>query len=390
MNSPYQVIIAGAGGIGRAVALLLVNYPDFGGAIYIGDRHLQIAEEAAAWVRDGQNHPVDITPFTLTENGNDEALHSIAAPGDVLLDCLPGSQAPRLARIALEHQMHYVNLTEYVEETRQIEEMAADASSGFVLQTGLAPGFVNIAAHGLYQQFVAQYDNPVVERIVMRVGALTAHCESPHFYGFTWSPIGVATEYVMPSSAIRQGEITWVDALSDRETMLIDGARYEADITSGGAADLPRFFQGKVTTLDYKTLRYPGHFAWVEEVVRGVEGRDARIAVLRERMLTEVPMVEDDFVIVYCSVTGKDKNGHLRKLEKAYRIDPVTLSGKRLRAIQATTAAPMAECVRILLQGKWQGVVKQSQIDPQSFLAGPFIEMVYHKNHRHNGVAVPI
>ena len=30
----------------------------------------------------------------------------------------------------------------------------------------------------------------------MKVGALSTHAHAPHFYGFTWSAIGVATEYV--------------------------------------------------------------------------------------------------------------------------------------------------------------------------------------------------
>ena len=47
----------------------------------------------------------------------------------------------------------------------------------------------------------------------MKVGALTAHAHQPHFYGFTWSPIGVATEYVKPSRVIRDYQITEQPAL---------------------------------------------------------------------------------------------------------------------------------------------------------------------------------
>ena len=35
--------------------------------------------------------------------------------------------------------MHYVNLTEYVKETKEIQEIAKDAETGFALQCGLAP-----------------------------------------------------------------------------------------------------------------------------------------------------------------------------------------------------------------------------------------------------------
>ena len=54
------------------------------------------------------------------------------------------------------------------------------------------------------------------------------------------------------------------------------------------------------------------------------------------------------------------------------------VGNQTLRAIQSTTAAPMCECARILLHGEMQnGVNLQSQIDPSSFLKGPFVKMVY-------------
>jgi hypothetical protein len=39
--------------------------------------------------------------------------------GDIILDCLPGSQAPRIAEFAKDYELHYANLTEYVAETEK-------------------------------------------------------------------------------------------------------------------------------------------------------------------------------------------------------------------------------------------------------------------------------
>jgi tryptophan synthase alpha subunit len=58
---------------------------------------------------------------------------------DIILDCLPGSQAPRIAEFAKDYELHYANLTEYVAETEKIKTLAKDATTGFILQTGLAP-----------------------------------------------------------------------------------------------------------------------------------------------------------------------------------------------------------------------------------------------------------
>jgi hypothetical protein len=42
---------------------------------------------------------------------------AILRQGDIILDCLPGSQAPRIAEFAKDYELHYANLTEYVAET---------------------------------------------------------------------------------------------------------------------------------------------------------------------------------------------------------------------------------------------------------------------------------
>lgn len=389
MHQPSDIIIAGAGGIGEAVGLLLANYPEIRGRIHIGDRSLEAAQAAARWVTEGKTHPIEISAFHLPETGL-EGLDDFCSPGGVVLDCLPGSQAPRMARLALQHQMHYVNLTEYVEETREIKEMAQGASTGFVLQTGLAPGFINILARSLYERFVDETGQEKVEEIVMRVGALTVHTSEPHYYGFTWSPVGVATEYMKQSLVLRDNERQWLKSLSDRESRIIDGRLYEADLTSGGAADLPFAFEGIARNLDYKTLRYPGHYQWVENVIARIKDENEPIKALHAEMVKRIPVVQDDLIVIYASVAGRDEQGLLRKLEKSYHLHPTRISGKKLRAIQATTAAPMAECARLLLAGKWRGIVLQSEIEPQSFLAGPFVERIYNRRVTQNGVSLTV
>jgi saccharopine dehydrogenase-like NADP-dependent oxidoreductase len=387
MSLSQNIVVAGAGGIGSAVSLLLANYPEFRGDIFIGDRNLKTAEEAATWVREGTSLPIDILPFEFAAETTQD-MQEIFSKSSLILDCLPGKEAPRLARIALQFQMHYVNLTEYVHETEEIIAMATDADTGFVLQTGLAPGFVNILATKLYREFRDLHGVTEVEHIGMRVGGLSTYAISPHYYGFTWSPIGVTTEYVKPCIVVRDHQKQSRPPLSEREMLIIHGVEYEADLTSGGAADIPDAYAQFAKNVDYKTIRYPGHFAWIETLVAGIQTeQNIPIALYREMSKT-VPMVEDDIIIIYAFVTGFDSQGVLHKVESSYRVMPKYINGKKLRAIQATTAAPMAECARLLLEGKWKGIVLQSQVDPHSFLSGPFVESVYAKTPIQRAVGV--
>ena len=375
----HRIAIVGAGGIGRAVGLILAADPLFEIQLHIGDLYLESAQSAADWIEEGVGRAGIAFPFAMPEEGASEEMHQIFTDCEVILDCLPGSQAPRIAQLALEHKMHYANLTEYVAETEAITEMAKDAETGFVLQTGLAPGFINVLCNKLYQDFSRQYQVEKVDKMKMKVGALTRYAVAPHFYGFTWSPIGVATEYVKPAYAVRNGEKKTLPALSERETIILNGVVYEDNLTSGGAADLPEAFDGKVKDLDYKTLRYPGHYSWVHNTLNNTPVSEDPIEYLENHMLENVPMVEEDLVIIYSRVEGKDHRGQLRAIEKSYRIEPMLVGKHRLRAIQTTTAAPLAEVARMLLTNRWKGVIFQSQIDTQEFLNGPFVSAIYGK-----------
>jgi saccharopine dehydrogenase-like NADP-dependent oxidoreductase len=374
-----RVLIAGAGGMGSAVGLLLRELGDFEVDLYVGDSDGRRAEAATAWIREGSTRPGKVSWFHLPATLSSAAFEQALEACELLLDCLPGREAPRMARLALKHRLHYANLTEHVRETLEVIAMATGAEQGFVLQTGLAPGFIDVLANGLFQRFCREHQVASARVIQMRVGALTTTARPPHYYGFTWSSIGVATEYVEPATVIRDGRRTTRPSLSDRESILIHGVVYEEALTSGGAADLPQALAGRVDKLDYKTLRYPGHYGWVQSILDEAPSGDDRAAYLLRRMEQEVPFVDDDLVVTYAAVEGQTADGSLRRLEDARVIRPCRIGVRTLKAIQATTAAGLAESAHLLLQGGCRGVCQQSKIDPLEFLAGPFVSTIYGK-----------
>lgn len=372
-----RIFIAGSGGIGEAAALLLREWADFETEIFLGDISEESLQKAKDFVLQNSRKTSKLETVLMAREGENDAMKAAFSGCDMLLDCAPGGQAPRMARYAKDFGMHYANLTEYVAETDEIIKLAENADTGFILQTGLAPGFINILAMSLYQKFVAQFENEKVEKIGMKVGALTAHAHQPHFYGFTWSPIGVATEYVKNCRVVRDYQITELPALTDRETIVIGGRTYEADLTSGGAADLPEFFTDRARKLDYKTLRHVGHYKWVDEVVHQFPNNNELSRKVLEKFLREIPAVEDDFVLVHASVEGFDSKGTRRMVEKAFFVEPLEINGHRLRAIQTTTAVPLLESALMLLTGKYRGIILQSRINTEEFLNGRFVKKVY-------------
>ena len=372
-----KIFIAGAGGIGRAAALLILYAQKWECMVVLGDVSQAQLEDAQEWIEKGIGKNVHLETFLMPENGNDDSYRGVLEDAHVMLDCLPGSMAPAMARLCMTYGLHYANLTEHVKETQEIMEMATDAETGFILQTGLAPGYVNNLAVSLIESFEKKYGVEQLEKLSMRVGALAQMTESPHYYGLTWSSIGVATEYIKDSEVVRDHEIVRVPSLSERETIIINGRRYEADLTSGGAADLPHIYKDRIRHIDYKTIRYPGHFDWVKSII--TQGDDAtKIARLEEAILKQVPHVEDDVIVIYASVSGYDQEGVLRSLQQAYHIYPLEIGRITMRAIQTCTAAPLVECARLLATGEYTGVITQSMIAPEAILEGVIVRQAYH------------
>lgn len=373
-----KIVIAGAGGIGTAAALILAENDSFPCDIYIGDISDKALADSLSFVKEGiGNKDVTLSTFVMPKSGLTDEMKKIFESADAILDCLPGSLAPKVAGWAKDNTMHYANLTEYVSETEQIMELSKDADTAFVLQTGLAPGFINVLACKLYDQFVDTYGVDQLDIMEMKVGALSTHARGPHQYAFTWSPIGVATEYIKDAHIVRDYKKIGVGALSGTQSLVIDGEHYEDDFTSGGAADLPEAYSGKIRDLDYKTLRYPGHYDWVKKQINHDLPSQEKIDALENLMLSEIPSVEDDVVIVFAAVEGKDKQGRLRRIEKSYKVLPSMVGNKKLRAIQTTTAAPLCEIARMMCSGKWKGTVLQSHLNTDEFLNGPFVSKVY-------------
>lgn len=372
-----KVVIVGAGGIGKATALIIMNDAQFDADIYLGDISERALSHSLEWIAKGEVDMSRIHTFLMPEEGINPDMTTIFQNAAIVLDCLPGSQAPRIAAYAKEYRLHYVNLTEYVKETEQIIALSKDAETGFLLQTGLAPGYINILGHYLFQKFCDKFGVEKAKLLSMKVGALTHHALPPHFYGFTWSPIGVATEYVKDAIVLRDGKIEKIAALSGIKSNMIDGVWYESNYTSGGAADLPSALQGKVENLHYKTLRYPGHYQWVKDILNSAPYSVDRIEYLNDFMLKNIPSYEDDVVIIFAEVQGNDKRGHLQAMNKSLRVEPTFIGKQKLKAIQSTTASAMVESAWFMLQNNPRGTYLQSQVNTHEYLSGRFVQKYY-------------
>jgi lysine 6-dehydrogenase len=165
-----------------------------------------------------------------------------------------------VSRAAVDTGLHCADLggnTEIVFAQRKLDADAKRRGVSIIPDCGLAPGMVNIlAAEGVRRVGDA-------ETVKIYVGGLPQHPEPPLNYQIVYSLEGALDYYTTPSWVLRDGRPARVDALSELEHVSFPPpvGELEAFHTGGGISTLPWAYEGKVRTMEYKTLRYPGHLA---------------------------------------------------------------------------------------------------------------------------------
>jgi saccharopine dehydrogenase-like NADP-dependent oxidoreductase len=163
-----------------------------------------------------------------------------------------------------------------------------------------------------------------------------------------------------------------VPALEELEEFSLDGVRYEAFNTSGGLGTLCETLQGKVRSLNYRTVRYPGHRDIMKALLH-----DLRLAqrpeVLKDILEHAIPGTLQDVVLVFVTVSGQ-KDGRLLQQTYANKVYGRKMGGATWSAIQVTTAGGICAVLDMLAQGHLptQGFVRQEDIPLEAFLANRF------------------
>jgi saccharopine dehydrogenase-like NADP-dependent oxidoreductase len=366
-----QVVVIGAGKIGGAIASMLAQSEDY--AVLVTDRSAEQLEKI-------ERHPaVSTAVVDITDR---EGLLACLRGKFAVLSAAPFSLTGRIAEAARKAGIHYLDLTEDVATTKKVEELAKGADVAFIPQCGLAPGFISIVANDL----AARFDR--LDSVRMRVGALPQYPSNALNYNLTWSTDGLINEYIEPCEAIVEGKLVTVPALEEREEFSLDGVTYEAFNTSGGLGTLAKTLEGRVRTMNYRTIRYPGHQAIIKALLNDLNLRNRR-DVLKDLFENALPSTMQDVVVVFVTVCGW-RDGRYLQETYANKIYSGFVAGRRMSAIQITTAAGIAAVVDLLAQGKLtaRGFVRQEEIALSDFLGNRF-GSVYDPGARHAPQAAP-
>jgi lysine 6-dehydrogenase len=195
-----------------------------------------------------------------------DATAALLREADAVMSALPYYFNFDMAKLAVEARTHYCDLggnTDIVFQQKTLHRQAAVNGVTVVPDCGLAPGMVNILA----QHGIDQLDQ--VERVRIYVGGLPQAPEPPLNYQIVYSLEGVLDYYTTLSWVLRNGKRTQVKALSEVEQVEFGAplGELEAFHTAGGLSTMAFRYEDEIPTMEYKTLRYPGH-AHIMEAIR--------------------------------------------------------------------------------------------------------------------------
>jgi len=184
---------------------------------------------------------------------------------DAVMSAIPYYFNYDMARLAVDAGVHFCDLggnTEIVFKQKELDAEARKKNITVVPDCGLAPGMVNILA----EYGIKQLDT--VDSVKIFVGGLPQHPEPPLNYMLVYSLEGALDYYTTLSWVLRNGKRTQVKALSEREPVMFASplGELEAFHTAGGLSTMAFRYEGKIPTMEYKTLRYPGHAAIMENI----------------------------------------------------------------------------------------------------------------------------
>lgn len=246
-----KLLVLGGGLQGGAAAWNLLQHREVE-SVTIADHRPSPLPEFLERRRDARLSQVQL-------DANDfNALAEAMARHDAALNALPYYFNEAVTRAAIASGCHSCDLggnTDIVFAQKKLGPEAESRGVSVIPDCGLAPGMVNIlAAEG-----IRRLDR--TQSVKVYVGGLPQHPEPPLNYQIVYSLEGALDYYSTPSWVLRGGKVVRVEALSELESLEFPApvGALEAFHTGGGISTLPFAFEGRIDTMEYKTLRYPGH-----------------------------------------------------------------------------------------------------------------------------------
>ncbi|GGK04061.1 saccharopine dehydrogenase [Lentibacillus kapialis] len=245
-----KIGILGSGLMGKEAARDLASSEDVT-AIGLADIDIKIAQHVV-----NQLHSSKLTAYQVNAKDKQELGHYMRQ-FDVIINALFYSFNEIVAETAIEVGVNSVDLGGHIghvtDKVLKLKEDAKAVGVTLIPDLGVAPGMINIlSGYG-----ANKLDG--LGSIKLYVGGIPVNPEPPFEYNHVFSMEGVFDHYTDPALIIRNGVKQEIESLTEVERIHFEKfGPLEAFHTSGGTSTLSISYP-HLKTLEYKTIRYPGH-----------------------------------------------------------------------------------------------------------------------------------
>lgn len=253
----YTYAVLGAGRQGTAAAYHMARWGQ-AKQVILADYNLNAAREAANRVNELMGRPI---AAAVQVNVTDlAAVERLLANVDSFLSAVPYYYNLDITRAAVKAKTNMCDLGGHVGIARQQHEFDAKARQAGI---SIIPNCGQVPGVGTTLMVYAMELLDEAVDVLMWDGGIPRHPRPPFNYLLTFNIAGLTNEYAEPAIFIRDWKVTEVDTMTELETVEFPEpiGTLEAFVAGGGTDTMPWTFEGKVRTLQNKTLRHPGHFA---------------------------------------------------------------------------------------------------------------------------------
>ena len=338
-----RAAVLGCGLVGGVIARDLASDGRF--AVTVFDR----SEEALARLK--ASAPVETRTADLASAGE---ITRAVTDADVVVGAVPGFLGRNMLRAVIAAGKPVADISFAPEDPLDLDEEARAKGVTAVVDCGVSPGLSNFAAGRADARLDA------VESLVIYVGGLPVVRRRPFEYGIVFSATDVIEEYTRPARVVEHGRVVVKPALSEVETVEIDGVgTLEAFLTDGLRTVLSTI---RARDMKEKTMRYPGHAelmrvfretGFFDEKPIPVRGVSVSPRDLTERLLFaawKLPPGAEEITVLRVVVEGTKGGARRRHLfELTDRTDAKTGTTSMAR----TTGFPCAIVARMLAHGEY-------------------------------------
>ena len=257
MGFRYAIIGSGRQGTAAAYDLALLGDAE---SVLIADMSPAQAERAAARVN--QLVGREVARAAQVDVQDEDAVVALlsGASIQVFVSGVPYFFNMGLTRAALRARASMCDFGGNTDQIRQQLAFDAEAkAAGITLipDCGQVPGLgTSLCAYAM-----TLLDEP--RDIIMYDGGIPRHPTPPWNYILTFNIVGLTNEYFGTTLFLRDWKQREMPCFEEYELVNFPApiGQLEAFTTAGGTSTMPWNFEGKLRTLQNKTLRWPGHYA---------------------------------------------------------------------------------------------------------------------------------